>query len=215
MPTIKWYRSSGGKGKIFALEDGLQAASFEKVREASPLVLVYSSLTPCRTQALKSRPSPLLIHTRQAGDSFEFRVGLNAATLAHKALGALPVHTLDAFAATEPVVSWRLKSATGVELTLGRDGKPKQFTLPSNKNDKKAKQPPHFVKAKLRPEQLRSLSWMIAQENTPTPWVEEETAEAVLPQLGWHAEARATRNVNVRGGVLADEGGLLSLLPSP
>ena len=135
-------------------------------------------------------------------------MGLNAATLAHKALGALPIHALDSFAASEPVVSWRLKSANGAELTLGRDGKQPTFKLPSNKEDAKAKQPPHFREVKLRPEQLRSLTWMLAQENSPTPWVEEETAEAILPQLGWHAEARATRNVSVRGGVLADEGEL-------
>lgn len=158
-------------------------------------------------QALKNRPSPLLIHTRQVDDSFEFRVGLNAATLAHKALGSLPVHRLDSFAATEPIVSWRLKSATGVELGFGRVGAPRLFTLPSNKQDPQAEQPPHFVKVQLRPEQLRSLTWMVAQENEPKPWVEEEVSEAVLPQLGWHAEAKATREVSVRGGVLADEVG--------
>jgi hypothetical protein len=47
---------------------------------------------------------------------------------------------------------------------------------------------------------------MIAQEASPTPWIEEEVAEAALPQLGWHTETKATREVQVRGGVLADEG---------
>lgn len=48
---------------------------------------------------------------------------------------------------------------------------------------------------------------MVAQENEPKPWIEEEVSEAVLRQLGWHAEAKATREVSVRGGVLADEVG--------
>ena len=46
------------------------------------------------------------------------------------------------------------------------------------------------------------------------PWVEEEVCEAALPQLGWHAEAKASRVVQVRGGVLADDGELFASLPS-
>lgn len=49
---------------------------------------------------------------------------------------------------------------------------------------------------------------MIEQETSPSPWVEEEVCEAALAQLGWHAEARASRVVQVRGGVLADDGEL-------
>jgi hypothetical protein len=161
---------------------------------------------PSSPQALKARPSPLLVHTRQVDGFFEFKVGLNAATLAHKALGALPEHTLRSFETSEPSVTWRLKSSNGVELGYGREGKVATFVLPSNRLDLEAAQPPHFVRVELRPEQLRSLTWMIAQEVEPKPWIEEEVAEAVLPQLGWHAEAKATRNVTVRGGVLADEG---------
>lgn len=47
---------------------------------------------------------------------------------------------------------------------------------------------------------------MIAQEVAPTPWVEQEVVEAVLPQLGWHAEVKVKRTVEVLGGVIADEG---------
>lgn len=170
--------------------------------------LCAARLTRAFPQALKSRPSPLLVHTRQNEGLFQFRVGLNVATLAHKALGALPTPEADSKDTAEPVVSWRLKSSNGVELGFGRDGTTPDFTLPSNREDKPAPQPPHFAnpKAQLRPEQLRSLTWMIAQENEPKTWVDEEVSEAVLRQLGWHAEARATRNVTVRGGVLADEG---------
>lgn len=89
---------------------------------------------------------------------------------------------------------------------MGGNRVPFSFVLPSNREDVEHAQPPHFRKVKLRKEQLRSLTWMIEQERNPTPWIEEEVAEAVLPQLGWHAEARATRKVWVKGGVLADEG---------
>ncbi|KAK4046509.1 hypothetical protein OIV83_006035 [Microbotryomycetes sp. JL201] len=191
-PTIHWIKRTEQKPKsvvtsIVAVEDGLQAAAFEK--------------------ALKARPSALLVHTRQSDDVFHFRVGLNVATLAHRALGALPNrigHGEDIAAAS---IAWRLRSASAPELTLGRDNAQTAFTLPSNRADVPAAQPPHFVKQKLRPEQLRSLTWMIAQETNPQPWVEEEVAEAALPQVGWHAEARASREVKVRGGVVADEVG--------
>ncbi|KAM0792935.1 hypothetical protein ACM66B_002694 [Microbotryomycetes sp. NB124-2] len=191
-PTIHWIKRTEQKPKsvvtsIVAVEDGVQAAAFEK--------------------ALKSRPSALLVHTRQADNSFNFRVGLNVATLAHKALGALPAHDGKTNQAGPARIEWRLRSATAPELTLGRDNTKTEFTLPSNRADVQAPQPPHFVKQKLRPEQLRSLTWMIAQETQPQPWIEEEVAEAALPQVGWHAEARAFREVTMRGGVVADEVG--------
>lgn len=142
-------------------------------------------------------------------------MGLNAATLTHKALAALPRHFLSSFAVADPVVAWRLKTSNGVQLRYNRSSATATFNLPNNRADEQADQPPHFKVVKLRPEQLRSLKWMIGQENDPKPWVEEEVAEAVLPKLGWHAEAKATREVTVRGGVLADEGMSDLAHPSP
>ncbi|SCV72512.1 BQ2448_4049 [Microbotryum intermedium] len=188
-PTIHWVKRSEQKAKllqvtIVAVEDGQQAAQFER--------------------ALKARPSPLLVHTRQTATHFEFRIGLNAATLAHRALGTLPVNRLHTYDMSEPTVMWRLKSSNGVELGYGKDGEPTEFSISSNDADVMADQPPHFKVFQLRNEQRRSLQWMIEQEADPHPWVEEEVAEAILPQLGWHAEAKASREVTVRGGVLAD-----------
>ncbi|SCZ92470.1 BZ3500_MvSof-1268-A1-R1_Chr5-2g07888 [Microbotryum saponariae] len=188
-PMIHWVKRSEQKAKmlqvsIVAVEDGQQAAQFER--------------------ALKARPSPLLVHTRQTATHFEFRIGLNAATLAHRALGTLPVNRLHTYEMSEPTVIWRLKSSNGVELGYGKDGEPTEFSIPSNDADVMADQPPHFKVFQLRNEQRRSLQWMIEQEANPRPWVEEEVAEAILPQLGWQAEAKASREVTVRGGVLAD-----------
>jgi hypothetical protein len=58
--------------------------------------------------------------------------------------------------------------------------------------------------AALRPEQRRSLTWMLAQEQA-LEFEEEEVEEAA--GLGWRLEARASRRVVARGGVLADEVG--------
>ncbi|KAJ8456991.1 hypothetical protein ONZ45_g18498 [Pleurotus djamor] len=127
------------------------------------------------------------------------KVGLNVPTLLHRALSRLPNLTpLDEF-----TLSWRLDTNFTPAVTLDFP----KFTLKSNKPDSKHAQPPSF-KLKLRPEQLRSLTWMVAQEskNAP-PFIEEEIAEAILDPLGWRAEGRAQRSRHIRGGVLADQVG--------
>ncbi|KAG8774484.1 hypothetical protein FRC12_001960 [Ceratobasidium sp. 428] len=48
---------------------------------------------------------------------------------------------------------------------------------------------------------------MLAQEKNPPEFIEEEIAEALLEPLGWRAEGKAERKIDVRGGVLADEVG--------
>jgi len=49
---------------------------------------------------------------------------------------------------------------------------------------------------------------MLAQEAANvTPFIEEEISESLLTSLGWRAEGRAQRPVQVKGGVLADQVG--------
>ncbi|KAM0749618.1 hypothetical protein T439DRAFT_289966 [Meredithblackwellia eburnea MCA 4105] len=182
-PAIDWLKVSR---RICAVEDGVDAGRFE--------------------QALKARPSAIAVHTRKINSTFDFKIALNVASLAHKALGSLPINKHRAFVQEDSTTDWRLTPVDGTELDLGRPRQAITFTLPNNKEDRESAQPPHF-KLKLRQEQLRSLTWMRAQEDAPTPWVEEEVAEAVLPQLGWHAEVKASRKVHIRGGVIADEVG--------
>ncbi|GAA6033422.1 hypothetical protein JCM8097_006743 [Rhodosporidiobolus ruineniae] len=191
MPEATWIRQLHLRGqegkkqswaiKVAAREDGLQSAAYENL--------------------LKDRPSPLLVHTRQRGKEFEFRIGLNIVTLAHRALAQLPSTVGSLHKRKKPTIEWRLTTSSNVE--LGKDLS-REFTLKSNRDDPEAKNPGRFKKFELRKEQLRSLHWMIEQEKNPKPWVEEEVAEALLPQLGWHAEVKAQREVVVRGGVVAD-----------
>ena len=42
---------------------------------------------------------------------------------------------------------------------------PRPFKLLGNSNDAAAEQPPHFGSYPLRPEQQRSLQWMLSREN--------------------------------------------------
>ncbi|GAA5914524.1 uncharacterized protein JCM6883_003191 [Sporobolomyces salmoneus] len=188
-PTVKWLReikpfASTLKVTVLALEDGKEAANYERT--------------------LKDRPSPVLLHTRQVGDRFELRIGLNAASLSHVALSQLSAPTLSKWETSNPKVEWRLTNSGTHGSKLGRQGLSSVFTIKSNRETPQSTQPPKFKKFPLRPEQLRSLHWMIEQEANPKPWIEEEVAEYLLPEMNWHAEARATKEVSIRGGVVAD-----------
>ncbi|KAI0701486.1 hypothetical protein BC835DRAFT_1303658 [Cytidiella melzeri] len=177
-PGIKWAKND--KRKIVAIEDTAQAGAYER--------------------ALKRRPAPFVTQLKLDGDGIgHVRIGVNIASLMHRAMSRLPTA-----GRTEPVtVAWRLNSNFSpmavAQLT--------KFQLLSNRHDESHSQPPSF-KTPLRPEQLRSLTWMLRQESADAPpFMEEEISEAILHPLGWRVEGRAQRPHRVRGGVLADEVG--------
>ena len=173
-PVIKWTKSA--KGKIQPMEDFSQAGLYE--------------------QALKHRPKPFVTQLKldQETNVGTVRVGINIASLVHRAYSRLPRGT----ASTK--LSWRLTTEYTAPIKLSLP----KFTITGNRLDPEHAQPPHFV-TMLRPEQLRSLDWMIRQElDDAAPFVEEEISEAVLEPLGWRVEGKAEREHHVRGGVLAD-----------
>ncbi|KAF8338028.1 uncharacterized protein EI90DRAFT_3279585 [Cantharellus anzutake] len=177
-PELRWAKRNRN---VIAIEDPLQAGKYE--------------------QSLKKRPSPFVTQLRY--DTSEsigtLRLGINVPSLTHRALSRLP--TVDRL--NKPLLSWRLTTSYTPPATLS----PPKFTLKSNKQDPPAKQPPNF-KLQLRPEQLRSLTWMLRQESTDVePFLEEEISEAILHPLGWRVEGKAVRPIQMSGGVLADEVG--------
>ncbi|KAL4785464.1 hypothetical protein BJX76DRAFT_356020 [Aspergillus varians] len=145
----------------------------------------------------KSRPPPFLIFSRScAQGSAEIHVALNVQTLLHQAYGRM----MNPFGAS---FCWRLvpNSYDARELPFPK------FALRSNRADPPSLQPPRFL-VSLRPEQLRSLGWMIRQEGDQIEsFIEEETEEARLPSLMWRAEGKVTMAKTIRGGVLADDVG--------
>ncbi|KAG0146890.1 hypothetical protein CROQUDRAFT_656689 [Cronartium quercuum f. sp. fusiforme G11] len=156
-------------------------------------------------QALKNRPAPFVTQLRLFDGCGEFKIGINFATLVHRAISRFPMTAHSG----EILPSWRVTFGHGAN--AGSLLRPKfNFKLSSNKKDPAAPQPPHF-KTLLRPEQLRSLSWMQSQEKVSDDvthtFIEEEISEASLDPLGWRAEGKAERPVLIRGGVLADEVG--------
>ena len=147
----------------------------------------------------KSKPSAFVIFRRAVGPP-DLRVTLNIQTLLHQAYDKL------VGARTDPTASftWRLVP------NAYHDTKPvlPAFTLRGNAGDTEGKPRPERFKVDLRPEQRRSLSWMIAQEGENVPaFQEEETEEAFLPLTTWRAEGKVTVQKNVRGGILADDVG--------
>ncbi|PLW39290.1 hypothetical protein PCASD_05314 [Puccinia coronata f. sp. avenae] len=185
-PTVQWLlKQTKVKSSFVPHEDIVEAGRYE--------------------QALKTRPAPFITHLRLVDGCGEMKIGVSFTTLVHRAVARFPTSALSG--TVNP--SWRL--TFGHECSAASLLRPKfNFHLRSNKNDAPAKQPEQFV-TPLRPEQLRSLSWMLSQEKLDQgvehTFVEEEIAEAALLPLGWRAEGKAERPVLIRGGVLADEVG--------
>ncbi|KAI9883354.1 MAG: hypothetical protein M1823_004888 [Watsoniomyces obsoletus] len=183
IPALRWKVE---KQKMTPYEDPQQAGPYER--------------------ALKDRPTPFVTQARiDDANIGHLRIGLNVASLIHRALATLRVETAlrNQTDAAETTAAWRLITDY---VAPSRLSLPK-FKLQSNKNDPGGDQPPN-IKMPLRVEQLRSLEWMRSQESDDAPsFVEEEVEEAWLPHLGWLAEARASKPITVRGGVLADQVG--------
>ncbi|KAJ5591523.1 uncharacterized protein N7459_001892 [Penicillium hispanicum] len=177
-PSILWGRDR--KGRVTPYEDPLGAAGYER--------------------ALKSKPPAFLAFSQVGSDGRgEVRFALNVQSLAHQAYG-----TLVKTGTNEGInLKWRLISNA---YDLGRHLQ-SRFTLLSNRGDPVHAQPPNFRQS-LRPEQLRSLTWMVSQEaDDVEPFTEEETEEAFLPLMSWRAEVKATIPRTIRGGLIADEVG--------
>lgn len=149
-------------------------------------------------QNIKQRPAPFLGFAKiDDNDTLHLHVCLNVITLLHRAWGKLCKGNGISF-------HWRLcvDNVGFLHPHLG------QLKERSNDGDEESKQPPNFTRHHLRKEQLRSLTWMRSQEEDDVPpFEEEEVAEALIPSLGWRAEARATTKKTIRGGILGDEVG--------
>ncbi|PGH36533.1 hypothetical protein GX50_00569 [[Emmonsia] crescens] len=171
---------------IWALDDKNRIYAYENPEDAA----VYE-------QSIKKRPATFLGFTRLGHDSIlHVKLCLNVITLIHQARGKLVKKD-------QVSLQWRL-SIDNVGFLRQR--------LPTlweknNKADTESIQPPGFKFFNLRPEQLRSLTWMKEQEDTVQPFQEEEVVEAMLPAVNWRAEVKATTKHLVRGGILGDDVG--------
>ncbi|KAJ1459723.1 hypothetical protein M885DRAFT_613323 [Pelagophyceae sp. CCMP2097] len=183
-PSLQWAREAGKRAASFvAVEDPYSAGIYER--------------------ALKDRPPTFAMHARLRGGDGDLRIAVNATALATRAFASLPasIHARALNGGTK--LEWRLTRGETTHCREREAGRP--FALSSNRGDAPAAQPAAFVAAgaPLRPEQLRSLTWMLEMERG-VDVVEEEVVDETLSALGWRAEARVQVSTRVRGGVLAD-----------
>ncbi|OBT84724.1 hypothetical protein VE02_06091 [Pseudogymnoascus sp. 03VT05] len=170
------------------LDEKRKIVPFEDPTEAAPFEI-----------AMKGRPSPLVTQVciDDAG-IVDLKLAVNPQTLIHRAAAKLLGDD-----ATSATLQWRLVTDYVAPPKMVFPA----FALKNNDGDTPSTNPPRF-KFTLRPEQQRSLHWMVEQEGKNVePFVEEEVEEASIPLLGWRAEGRASRAKVIRGGVLADQVG--------
>ena len=183
-PTLRWSRFYGSN-KIEAREDPQQAAEYE--------------------QALKCRPAPFIVRWKREANMGKFLIAINPSTLVHRALAHLSP-TMHTAGATGELLNTSWKIVSHDEKSV--EQLPKSFELKSNRFNAPASQPPKWSKKyPLRPEQLRSLGWMIEQETTKEPFIESEVAESLIPRLGLRMDGKVEVKKTVRGGIVADQVG--------
>lgn len=145
-------------------------------------------------KALKRRPDVFSINIAFDGTT-SVTFGLNIHALAHRAIGSIS-HVIG----TSTNVSWRLKTE------IQSDGFPDlpAFSVPNNDANNPESCRVNLLLPLLE-QQKKSVVWMTAREESDETFPVEEVHEFTLPYLQWTAEARASRSVNIRGGILADE----------
>ncbi|KAI4733939.1 hypothetical protein E4T50_15516 [Aureobasidium sp. EXF-12298] len=151
--------------------------------------------------AIKSRSEPFVIECHLQGNSVQLDIGLNTATLCHRAAGNLKLLT-----GSVESVSWKLDTSWVEEPSA----KFPPFTLLNNSGNVRYSTPVAWAKKKIElyDIQQRSLTWMKHQEEGVGPlFVVKEVEEALLPHLGWRLASEASAEVHVKGGILADHAG--------
>ena len=214
-PTLEWVRRADetNEKKIECREDPEQAAVFEQTlkRRPAPFVVQWRKRANDGTKGTPSKKG-VVPRDPSIGDVV---IAVNPATLVHRALASITggvarersaARLYDAGKSAVPDMEWQV--VRHMEMDTAAPLEP--FKLTSNRHDPKAAQPPgwNVKKFPLRPEQLRSLHWMLERESsTQAPFVEEEVAESVLPALGLRMDGRARVQRLVRGGIIADQVG--------
>ena len=202
-PDLKWQSKRQGKSawRIVPYEDEDQANHFE--------------------EQMRHRPDTVVLQIyKDDNHVVHMRIGINVAALAHQALANLQGLHDSIDSTNEPCTAqWRLdkqyKHYRKVNLPL--------FTLQHNRSDCESQHIFHLKpdpdpddpyteldpQRQLRTEQKRSLEWMISQESPEAaPFLRQEVAEGMIPQVGFRAEVLAQQNdLSARGGVLADQVG--------
>ncbi|KUJ09785.1 uncharacterized protein LY89DRAFT_788039 [Mollisia scopiformis] len=177
--------------------------------EKDPPVKVHFTLVPFEIPeeafryeqnlpSTKDLPLKLRYKTSEKDRLMTIQLLINLAILIHRAIAELTRR------GGKPIVSseWRLVTNDDLESVSKRA----PFALQRSTNINPAPEP-EGLKLKLDEAQLRSLAWHLNQENSPPHFDEEEVFEARIPEIGCRLEARATRKLTARGGLMLHEVG--------
>ncbi|KAF4618425.1 hypothetical protein G7Y89_g14878 [Cudoniella acicularis] len=189
LPAKLTWSWNGKVGKQLPFEDPQDASDFER--------------------SMKARPAPFKTFYRiNSDDKLEFFVSIDPVALAHRAVAKLDVKD-SAYPDDIGKVStsWRLVTDS---ISVPK-GKFEALVLKNNdiEDDEIVIQSSGLVDPErpdgcpLRLDQRKALTWMLNQEQHPKPFEEREVVEACIGGLGYRLEGQATREVTVRGGVMA------------
>jgi hypothetical protein len=183
LPKLAWTIL---RGKERPIEDPADAARCERDYKLRPVPFcIFEKVDSPRDEENK--------HRRHAC------VALNVKTMFHRACGAI-AHRRDDNTTVD--FYWRITSNDDTDIP-----RPGSYRILNNNQELGAAQPPHFI-IPLRPDQLRSLRWVLSRESDEqAAFPEEEVEEAVLGPLNWRAEAKVIVHRKIRGGILADHVG--------
>ncbi|KAF2722314.1 hypothetical protein K431DRAFT_284007 [Polychaeton citri CBS 116435] len=177
-PTLKWRLSADGQN-VQPYEDAASAAAYER--------------------AVKTKPSPLVIQTHTKLGRRHISLGVNVASLGHRAISRLESHQSQFQQGVR--ISWTIDTGEPSGNFTFRPLKLKATTEVAATFDC-----PTGLKIDLFPQQKQALQWMQQQE-TGVSFQLEEAEEASIPQLRWRVEVRAQGHARVRGGICADHPG--------
>ncbi len=192
-PCVTWEAVRVKKGeRLRPFEDIEEACNYERNVKAAP---------EAATAELSYNE-----HSAQVA----LRVDFNVLTLIHKAIAALSESR--GCPVTPSTMQWRAVVDHGHDYPVSFPA----VQLKNCQGDIPASQPPSFVERRrsnrrqpqLYDYQLRSLGWMIRQEDYGRQmWDEQETVEARVAAMDIRLEAKVTAQRRVMGGVLADDVG--------
>ena len=189
-PSVVWKyvknSDKNGDYKIKPYENAEEASNYErKIKEAPEAATARLSYQPDSGLAA-------------------LKVDFNILTLVHKAYAALS--DSGSFPMAPSTIQWRAVLDHGYHYPVTFP----QIQLKNCQDHPTAPQPPSFSEHErgLHESQLKSLDWMVCQEEDPEKVFEEqEIVEALVPSMSLRLEAKATARRGVRGGILADDVG--------
>jgi hypothetical protein len=142
---------------------------------------------------LKTRPKIIDIRATSDPEMSLISIGFNVTSLIHRARSRLATSSSE-----DCTTAWRLVTDHVDSAWEPFD----EFYLSDNAEDAPYEGPLRLT-SPLVEAQKRSLSWMRHQEKG-VPLILTEVEEEIHHGLGWRAEAKAEKSLDIRGGVLAD-----------